>query len=193
MRARWYDPATGQFMSMDPLEAVTQQPYSYAGDDPINGTDPTGLDDAVLGLEGASRNAAACQQDPNSPACAGTGALNAIGSGASWVAGKVWQHRGAVAEAGAAIGCLSGAFDVVGVAACPAATLGGLAVSVDQTVTDSCLSTGQKIGGTLLDGLATVPGLQDTFLDGGAPLKWLAGIVGGAGIASEGPIVANSP
>lgn len=43
MRARWYDPTTGQFMSSDPLEAITQQPYSYAGDNPINETDPSGL------------------------------------------------------------------------------------------------------------------------------------------------------
>jgi RHS repeat-associated protein len=41
--ARYYDPTTGQFLSVDPLNAVTQQPYSYTDDDPINGTDPTGL------------------------------------------------------------------------------------------------------------------------------------------------------
>lgn len=42
-QARYYDPSTGQFISNDPLEAVTGQPYSYAGDDPVNATDPTGL------------------------------------------------------------------------------------------------------------------------------------------------------
>ena len=192
MGARWYDPNTGQFMSVDPLEQLTQQPYSYAGDDPINNTDPTGLDDAVLGLEGASRNAAYCQQNPNGAPCAGTGALDALGSAASSVAGEVWQHRGAVAEAGAGIACLSGLFDIVGAAACPAATGGAFLVSTQQTLSDSCLSTGQKVGGTLLDVLANVPGLQDTFLDGGAPLKWLAGIVGGAGIVSEEPILDHS-
>jgi RHS repeat-associated protein len=40
---RYYDPTTGQFLSVDPLNAMTQQPYSYTDDDPINGTDPTGL------------------------------------------------------------------------------------------------------------------------------------------------------
>lgn len=43
LRARWYDPSTGQFLSVDPLVAQTQQPYQYGGDDPINETDPTGL------------------------------------------------------------------------------------------------------------------------------------------------------
>ncbi len=41
-RARWYDPGTGQFMSLGPLVAQTLQPYSYVGNDPLNGTDPTG-------------------------------------------------------------------------------------------------------------------------------------------------------
>ena len=42
LRARWYDPGTGQFMSLDPQVASTLAPYSYADDDPLNGTDPSG-------------------------------------------------------------------------------------------------------------------------------------------------------
>jgi hypothetical protein len=41
--ARWYDPGTGQFMSVDPDLADTDQPYAYAGDDPVNESDPSGL------------------------------------------------------------------------------------------------------------------------------------------------------
>ncbi len=43
LRARTYDPATGQFLSVDPLVAQTHQPYSYAFDNPTNVTDPSGL------------------------------------------------------------------------------------------------------------------------------------------------------
>jgi RHS repeat-associated protein len=43
MRAREYDPATAQFLSVDPLQAITGEPYSYAGDNPLNTSDPTGL------------------------------------------------------------------------------------------------------------------------------------------------------
>jgi RHS repeat-associated protein len=40
---RFYEPATGQFLSIDPQLAQTQQPYQYAQDNPVNSTDPTGL------------------------------------------------------------------------------------------------------------------------------------------------------
>ena len=43
MRARWYDPATMQFMSRDPAVSQTLQPFAYGGDDPLNSADPTGL------------------------------------------------------------------------------------------------------------------------------------------------------
>jgi len=42
MRARWYDPATAQFLTIDPLNAQTHQTYSYAADNPTNSTDPAG-------------------------------------------------------------------------------------------------------------------------------------------------------
>jgi len=40
---RYYDPATGQFLSVDPLVSQTGTPYAYVGGDPVNGADPTGL------------------------------------------------------------------------------------------------------------------------------------------------------
>ena len=43
MQARWEDPTTGQFLSVDPLDAETGAAYSYAGDNPTDETDPTGL------------------------------------------------------------------------------------------------------------------------------------------------------
>ncbi len=49
LRARVYDPGTGQFVGRDPLEELTGMPYGYAGDDPVNRDDPTGL---ILGIPG---------------------------------------------------------------------------------------------------------------------------------------------
>ena len=42
LQARYYDPATGQFMTVDPLVQKTKTPFVYAGDDPSNNEDPSG-------------------------------------------------------------------------------------------------------------------------------------------------------
>jgi uncharacterized protein RhaS with RHS repeats len=56
---RYYDPATGQFLSVDPLVDDTGQAYAYTGDDPVNEADPTG------------------RSAPSNPACAGSGPIGA--------------------------------------------------------------------------------------------------------------------
>ena len=43
LRNRYYDPATAQFLTIDPAVTQTQAPYYYASDSPLNYTDPTGL------------------------------------------------------------------------------------------------------------------------------------------------------
>jgi RHS repeat-associated protein/uncharacterized repeat protein (TIGR02059 family) len=40
---RYYDPQTGQFISVDPAVDQTEAPYAYVDGDPVNGTDPLGL------------------------------------------------------------------------------------------------------------------------------------------------------
>jgi len=65
--ARYYDPGTGEFTSVDPALSSTDQPYIYAGDDPVNNSDPTG-------------QANGCIWNPAS--CGGTGAAGgAAGAG----------------------------------------------------------------------------------------------------------------
>jgi RHS repeat-associated protein len=57
MRARYYDPATEQFISRDPMEGVSGQPYVYAGASPLNATDVSGrfldtlFDIAAIGMD----------------------------------------------------------------------------------------------------------------------------------------------
>ncbi len=59
LRARFYDPALGRFMSRDPLELSLDnlQAYVYVGNNPTNNTDPSGLSlfadgDAMVGPGG---------------------------------------------------------------------------------------------------------------------------------------------
>ena len=66
MQHRSYDPGTGQFLSDDPLVTMTQQPYSYAADDPTNLLDPTGLTTEGLCLSG---NLYAADSGGNIQAC----------------------------------------------------------------------------------------------------------------------------
>ena len=49
LRARDYDPKTGQFLQVDPAVDLTRQPYAYAHNDPLARTDPTGLCDGMPG------------------------------------------------------------------------------------------------------------------------------------------------
>jgi len=42
LRARWYRPGQGSLLGVDPALDNTGQPYSYANDNPANGSDPSG-------------------------------------------------------------------------------------------------------------------------------------------------------
>jgi uncharacterized protein RhaS with RHS repeats len=87
LRARDYDPATGQFLSVDPEVDSTLQPYAYAGNDPVSLSDPSGLDfwsDLVhnvgAGL-GAAARASNCFAEQ--AVAFGAGALDSLTFGAS--------------------------------------------------------------------------------------------------------------
>jgi uncharacterized protein RhaS with RHS repeats len=45
---RYYDPRTGQFLTVDPLVDTTGLAYSYGSDDPVLTADPSGLCAAVI-------------------------------------------------------------------------------------------------------------------------------------------------
>ena len=52
LRARYYNPATGRFLSRDPEDGKAVDPktlhkYLYAGGDPVNGVDPMGREEEI--------------------------------------------------------------------------------------------------------------------------------------------------
>jgi RHS repeat-associated protein len=52
LRARYYDPATGRFLSQDPKSGYDDDPvslhrYLYANDDPVNASDPSGKESLI--------------------------------------------------------------------------------------------------------------------------------------------------
>lgn len=49
LRARYYDPGVGQFLSRDLLLPMTRSPYAYVEGNPLNSLDPTGLGDCPGG------------------------------------------------------------------------------------------------------------------------------------------------
>ena len=57
---RYYDPLTGQFLSVDPMVQQTGEPYSYAGGDPVNGSDPSGESPSFPPVDAATVVGADC-------------------------------------------------------------------------------------------------------------------------------------
>lgn len=45
LRNRVYDPATAQFLTVDPAVGITRAPYNYAADNPVNEQDRAGLEE----------------------------------------------------------------------------------------------------------------------------------------------------
>ena len=52
LSVRHYDPALGRFIQPDPSEQEGTRSYAYAGDDPLDATDPSGLDWCVAAIIG---------------------------------------------------------------------------------------------------------------------------------------------
>lgn len=75
LRARYYDPTIGRFLSPDPFDGLDAEPislhrYLYASNDPVNRVDPSGEDDFSLGGQLETEGVAAEEDATLSPAIA---------------------------------------------------------------------------------------------------------------------------
>ena len=123
LRARYYDPESQQFLTVDPALAWTEEAYAYVGGNPTNLRDPWGLD--------------GCGWFPNffdANSCVRKGLDTEAGK---WVAGV-----GVVAAGGVVIICI--ASGVCEVAAAGAAVVGGAeAENQLATVTENAVVNGE--------------------------------------------------
>jgi len=164
LRARYYDPTTGQFLSRDPLLVFTRASYGFTADNPTNRSDPTG----ECGLWG-------------SDTCVGD-AAGAVSSGFQSVADAITSNAGIIATvassvatvaSGVATGCAVVAAIVTlgtGEGACAVAGLFAVGAGALSTAFDGYLAAnGQLRGGWAQVGV-------DAFgtLSGGAG-DWLTG------------------
>lgn len=118
--ARYYSPATNRFLSPDPLGTPNQSPYAYAGDNPVNRSDPSGLlpdPPEIIGGCLVGGVLAAGQAALNNPKIGLGGMLGAAGKGCV---------TGAIVAAVTSI-----AFEALGPALGWAADLGGDAAAGD--------------------------------------------------------------
>lgn len=99
LRARFYDPVTGEFLTRDPLEEVTREPYAYVYDNPLNGADPSGR------IAGAAAGCAVGEVVEPAGGCAPGAALGAAATAGAALAG---------AAAGALAGSLTGDEEIAG-------------------------------------------------------------------------------
>jgi RHS repeat-associated protein len=177
LRARYYDSATAQFLTRDLLVRKTRSPYGYVAGDPLNGHDPTGLDDCSLNpFSDNSCEIAA-------PARAATGVWNATG-------GQVVNNIQNFASSSRTLGVcfsVSGNFVIGGGTAevCGVVSFQGLRpVGVGTTETFGA-GAGPGIGVTGLVGIqaSTAPNLKSL----GGPFAYVGGS-GGALVAGGGSL-----
>jgi RHS repeat-associated protein len=120
LRARYYDPATGGFLTADPALQKTGIPYSYANDDPVTGSDPTGLCAFLckvaigigIGIVAAGVVACAIAEPCGAIAAGAVAGLAGEGAGGLAVAvaagGGTAVSAGEIVAGGAALGGLGG-------------------------------------------------------------------------------------
>jgi RHS repeat-associated protein len=95
LRARYYDPTTGQFITRDPATPITTEPYLYAGDNPLDQTDPSGLSFWSFAEEAAPIVVTVVTTGvcvANIELCAGAALVDAVVNSAA-TAYQVWQGK----------------------------------------------------------------------------------------------------
>ncbi len=127
MRARWYDTQSGVFTSVDPAIASTNQPYQFANGDPVNNSDPSGLNtlSGPAVWDGCtSSNWGSCQAAWNQSKSDILALQNQQFPGFNW--GAEFSSTAEAAVAGAIISAGTGCVADAATACLPGAIVGGI-------------------------------------------------------------------
>ena len=183
---RYLDPSTGQFLTVDPLVAQTMQPYQYAGDNPVNASDPTGMSwwGAITHhWRGIVQGAIVVTAVAVSIASVGTlsgaslvlagAVIGSLSSEASYYAGCVGTDSGC-SVTGALIATLSG-----GIAGGASAGLGGAFCESSLCLSAIGMSSGAGVG---VGGYVADSALEHTCRTGSGEAGAGAGGLGGASL-----------
>ena len=144
LRARYYDPTTGQFLTRDPLSSMTRSPYGYAGDSPLNAVDPMGL----------------CRVNPVSIDFWTQG--NCLSDGADDIAGAVGDLWNTIVDHAGDISAVAGTaallvLPIPGVGEVASPILGAISVVTGAIATASDVANGEYLQAAL-DALGTLIG-----------------------------------
>jgi RHS repeat-associated protein len=91
LRAREYDPATAQFLSIDPAVSITRIPYNYSGDNPMNFQDRRGFSEETFG-EGPTCRPGLCLHFPSGEEYQRAGeAITEVGNEIAGTAESIWN------------------------------------------------------------------------------------------------------
>jgi RHS repeat-associated protein len=174
---RYYDPATGQFLSVDPWVSDTAAPYFYAGDNPVSEVDPSGL------LGWSDLNPVHDAEAVGNAVVGGAGdVILGVGEATTDVGSFVYHHP--AQTAGLALGVVSIASGVGALEGGIEITSLGLSLSATEAGTLSAIAGGT---GTLID----IPGCMahETASCIGMVLNGLGGGLAGIGaLAGEGAL-----
>jgi hypothetical protein len=177
---RYYDPATNQFLSVDPDVAQTDQPYVFTNDDPLNFEDPLGMEalkSVVLQEDAAAKR---CKDNPKASGCQGLDIGKDLLKAAIITVVVVGGAACVAATAGV---CGAAAFTVGGFELSGGAIAVGVATGAAEGAANYALDPGTHTATGFLKNAAVGAGIDAIFV--GAPEEAVFGNLGSGAHAAE--------
>jgi len=146
---RYYDPATEQFISVDPMVDATGSPYAFAEDDSVNSSDPTGDITCPSWVPGCG---------------VVTDVQNGVSRAGQAVGSFVYRYSGAIATVSSILAAVT--IEVPGVGE----VFGAAAVAAGALSTERDIAVEHNLVAAVLDAAGTIAGAGSLGAEGLASL-----------------------